>query len=143
VELSQALRWGEKLLGKPLWNSLLARLVRTGMPLAVAEASQTYRTALKSHHDAADLNVWMANAYCNLDLQREAAALVPVRAKQSWLANAAECVQVGSFVLPKSFRDIEDIKKRLGNLRDRTKAVQEALAAAEAAESATTPKEAP
>ena len=143
VELSQALRWGEKLLGKPLWNSLLARMVRTGQPLAVAEASHTYRAALKAHHDAADLNVWMANAYCNLDLQREAAALVPAKAKASWLSSAAQCVQVGTFVLPRTFRDIEDIKKRLGNLRDRTKSVQEAVAAAEAAESATTPKEAP
>ena len=143
VELSQALRWGEKLLGKPLWNTLLARLLRTGTPLAVAEASHSYRAAIKAHHDAADLNVWMANSYCNLDLQREAAALVPGKAKQSWLASAAQCEQVGTFALPKSFRDIEDIKKRLSDVRSRTKAVEEAISVAEAAESVTTPKEAP
>ncbi len=143
VELSQALRWGEKLLGKPLWNTLLARLIRTGTPLRVAEAAHSYRAAIKAHHDVADLNVWLANSYCSLDLQREATALVPARAAQSWLASAAQCDQVGTFVLPKAFRDVEEMKKRLGELRARTKAVQDALATAEAAESATTPKEAP
>lgn len=142
VQLQQALRWGEKLLGKPLWNNLLARLVRTGTPLAVAEASRRYGPALRAHHDSADLAVWVANSFCSLDLTREAARAAEGAHKTAWLASAVRCSQVKPFEPPTTFRDVEDMKKRLSQIKQRTRDVQDAIAALEAEEAAQ-PKEAP
>ena len=125
-QLLAALRWGERTLGTPLWQRLIARLVHGGTPLQVAEAGRAWAKAIDHHPDAAGLHLFIAHALCVLELPSQARR-VPAPLLEPWAASLRACRPLAPPGKIAAHAQVEVLRRGLRSLEQRLDAAERAV----------------